>query len=331
MMLKLSLKRTALTIGAIANVLLLIGWNSPAQAQTYPTRTIRIVVPYAPGGGCDFVGRTIAEKLSQALGQPEIVDNRPGGSTNIGTEFVAHSKPDGYTLLVGSVPTTVNMVLFKNLRFNTIHDFVHVTLLSAVPNILVVHPSLPAKSVPELIALAKSRPGQLTFGSAGIGTSTHLSGELFKMMAGIDMLHVPYKGGSGAVAELLGGHISMYFATSPSVVSQVQSGKLRALGLTSAKRSSSWPGVPTIAESGLPGFEQSAWHGLFAPSGTPESIVTRLSTETVRILRMPDVVARLATQGFDVIASSPAEFAAFIKQDVAKYEKLIKAANIHVE
>ena len=324
-------QKIALVAGAAAGVLLLIGVDVSAQSQAYPTKTIRFVVPYVPSGGVDFVARTLAEKLSQTLGHSVIVDNRPGGSTNIGTELVARAAPDGYTFLVASVPTSVNMTLFKNLRFNIITDFIHISLLSTAPNILVVHPSLPVKSVPELIAYAKARPGQLTFGSAGIGTSNHLSGELFKIMGGIDMLHVPYKGGGAAVTELLGGHISMYFATPPSVMSHVQSGKLRALGVTSEKRSASVPDIPTISESGLPGFDQSAWHGLFAPAGTPAPIIAKLSAEVVKVLRMPDVEKRFHSQAVDVIASSPEEFAAFIRQDVAKYEKLIKTANIHVE
>lgn len=324
-------KRIALLAGAVAGVLLLVGVNVSAQSQAYPTRPVRFIVPYVPGGGVDFAARTLGERLSQALGHTVIVDNRPGGSTNIGTELVARAAPDGYTLLVASVPTSVNVTLFKNLRFNIIKDFVHISLLSTAPNVLVVHPSLPVKSVTELIAYAKARPGQLTFGSAGIGTSNHLSGELFKMMGGIDMLHVPYKGGGAAVTELLGGHISMYFATTPSVMSHVRSGKLRALGVTSEKRSASVPDIPTISESGLPGFDQSAWHGLFAPAGTPEPIIAKLSAEVVRGLRIPDVEKRFNSQGVDVIASSPAEFAAFIRQEVVKYEKIIKTSNIHVE
>jgi tripartite-type tricarboxylate transporter receptor subunit TctC len=330
MMLRIT-KRIAFVASVVASVQLLIGVEVSAQTQAYPTKTIRFVVPYVPSGGVDFVARTLAEKLSQTLGHSVIVDNRPGGSTNIGTELVARSAPDGYTFLVASVPTSVNMTLFKNLRFNIINDFIHISLLSIAPNILVVHPSLPVKTVNELIAYAKARPGQLTFGSAGIGTSNHLSGELFKIMGGIDMLHVPYKGGGAAVTELLGGHISMYFATPPSVMSHVQSGKLRALGVTSEKRSASVPNIPTISESGLPGFDQSAWHGLFAPAGTPAPIIAKLSAEVVRVLRMPDVEKRFNSQAVDVIASSPEEFAAFIRKDVAKYEKLITAANIHVE
>jgi tripartite-type tricarboxylate transporter receptor subunit TctC len=324
-------KRKALAVGAVASVLLLIGFSASAQPQAYPTRIIRLIVPVVPGGGSDFIARTLAEKLSQALGQSVIVENRSGGQTNVGTELVARSVPDGYTLLSGSLPSVVNVTLYKDLRFNIIKDFIHVSLLTTAPNVLAVHPSLPAKSVNELIEYAKAHPGKLTFGSSGIGSSNHLSGELFKMMAGIDMLHVPYKGGGQAVTDLLGGHISMYFGTTPSVIAHVRSGKLRALGVTSDKRSMSAPDIPTISESGLTGFEQSTWQGLFAPAGTPKPVITKLSTETMRVLRLPDVEKRFASQGVDVIASSPEEFAAFIKQEVVKYEKLIKTANIHVE
>lgn len=316
---------TAIVAGMLLPVI------APAQAQTYPVRPVRFVVPYAPGGGVDFVARTLAEKLSPALGQQVIVDNRAGGSTNIGTELVARAAPDGYTYLIGSVPTTVNRTLFKNLRHDILKDYEYVCLLSTTPNVLVVHASLPVKSVSELIEYAKAHPGKLTFGSAGIGSSLHLSGELFKMMAGVDMLHVPYKGGGAAVPELLGGHISLQFATVPSVIAHVRSGKLRALGLTTARRSATVPDIPTIAESGLPGFDISAWHGLFAPAGTPPPILARMSREVVKALKSPDTEKRFIAQGVDVIASSPEEFAAFIRQDVAKYEKLIKTANIRVE
>jgi tripartite-type tricarboxylate transporter receptor subunit TctC len=315
----------------VISMILLIGVGVSAQDQTYPERLIRFVVPYAPSGGVDFVARTLAEKLSQTLGQSVIVDNRSGGSTNIGTELVARSAPDGYTFLVASVPITVNRTLFKNLRHDVLKDFRYVCLLSTTPNVLVVHPSLPVKTVRELIEYAKANPGKLTYGSAGIGSSLHLSGELFKMMAGVDILHVPYKGGGAAVPELLGGHISMQFATVPSVIAHVRSGKLRALGLTSEKRSLSVPDIPTISESGLPGFDQSAWHGLFAPAGTPDSIIAKMSKEVVSTLKIPDVEKRFTSQGVDIIASTPEEFAAFVRKDVAKYEKLIKSANIRVE
>jgi tripartite-type tricarboxylate transporter receptor subunit TctC len=324
--------RMVLAVGAAASLMLLISDIGFTQDQTYPTRAIRLVVPYVAGGGVDSVARIVAEKLFQTSGKVVIVDNRPGGSTNIGTEFVAKSAPDGYTLLVGSVPTTVNVTLFKNLNFNIINDFIPVSLLTTTPNILVVHPSVPAKSIKELVAYAKAHPGNLTFGTAGRGTSNHLSGELLKMMAGIDILHVPYKGGAQAITDLLGGYISMYFGTASTVMPHVRSGKLRAIGVLSDKRAIAAPDVPTILEGGIEGVDQPTWQGLFAPAGTPESIITKLSREIIRVLKLPDTIKKLTAQeGFEVIGSTPEEFAAFIKRDVAKYEKIIKTANIRIE
>src|SRR6476661_156412 len=299
-------------------------------AQAYPARTVRIIVLYVPGGGVDFVGRVVATKLTELWNHPVIVENRPGAGTNIGSELVARSAPDGYTLLVGGVPNSVNMMLYKKMPYDVVRDFAPVSQLSTAPNILVLHPSVPVRSVRELIALAKSRPGQLTFASAGIGSSNHLSGELFKMMAGVDIVHIPYKGGGAAVTDLIAGQVSMYFGTTPSSVPHVRTGRLRALAVTSAKRSALVPDIPTLSESGLPGFEQSAWHGLLAPAGTPEAIVSKISADVIRVLRQPDTVQQLAAQGVDVIASTSAELAAFIRQDIAKYAKLVKAANIQI-
>ena len=305
--------------------------SATANAQTYPARPIRFIAPYVPGGGVDFVSRVVAGKLSETLGQQVIVENRPGGGTNIGSELVARAAPDGYTLLVGGVPNTVNMVFFKKLPYDVVRDFAPISQMTAAPNILAVHPSLPVRSVKDLIALAKSRRGELTFASAGIGSSNHLSGELFRVMAGIDIIHVPYKGGGAAVTDLLAGQVSMYFGTTPSTVPHVRTGKLRALAVTTAKRSLATPDIPTMAEAALPGFENAAWHGLFAPAATPPAVIGKLHTEVVRVLRMPDVVERLAAQGVDVIGSSPAELAAFIKQDLVKYEKLVKSAGLRIE
>lgn len=323
----------------LAAALLAAGFSCAVQAQTpstgsgqaYPARPVRFIVPYVPGGGVDFVGRIVAQKLSETWAYPVVVENRPGGGTNIGSELVARSAPDGYTLLIGGVPNTANMTLFKKVPYDVVRDFAPVTRMTTAPNLLVVHPSVPAKSVKELIALAKSRRGELTYASAGIGSSNHLSGELFRIMAGVDILHVPYKGGGAAVTDLLAGQVSMYFSTTPSSMPFVRAGRLRALAITSARRSPIVPDVPTIAESGLPGFEQSAWHGLFAPAGTPQAVVGKLHDEAVRVLRLPEITERLAAQGVDVVASSPAEFAAFIKQDVAKYAKLVKTAGIRVD
>ena len=302
-----------------------------AHAQTFPARPIRIIAPFVPGGGVDFVARVIAAKLSEIIGQQVIVENRPGGGTNIGSELVVRSAPDGYTLLLGGVPNTANMTLFKKLPYDVVKDFAPVTQTTTAPNILAVHPSVPVRSVKDLIALAKSRRGELTFASAGIGSSNHLSGEMFRIMAGLDIIHVPYKGGGAAVTDLLAGQVSMYFGTTPSTVPHVRTGRLRALAVTSAQRSRATPDIPTMAETALPGFEQSAWHGLLAPAGTPPAVIAKLNSEVVRVLRMADTIERMAAQGVDVIGNSPAEFAAFIKQDVVKYEKLVKSAGITIE
>ena len=303
----------------------------PAFAQSYPTKPIRIVCPYVAGGGSDFVARTIALKLTETIGQSVVVDNRPGGGTNIGADLVAHAPPDGYTIFLGGTPTAVNVTLYKKLPFDVMKDFAPITETTVAPNLLVVHPSLPVRTVKDLIALAKSRPGQLTYGSAGIASSNHLSGALFKMMAGIDIVHVPYKGGGAAVTDLLAGNISMYFSTTPSSMPHVRTGRLRALAVTSAKRSPIVPNIPTMAEAALPGFENSAWHALFAPAGTPPAIVKKIADEVVRALRQPDVKERLAAQGVDAVGTTPEELAAIMKENIAKYAKLVKAADIRIE
>jgi tripartite-type tricarboxylate transporter receptor subunit TctC len=302
-----------------------------AVAQNYPSRPIRIVCPYVAGGGSDFVARTIALKLTETIGQSVVVDNRPGGGTNIGAELVARSAPDGYTIFLGGTPTAVNVTLYKKLPFDVLNDFAPITETTVAPNLLVVHPSLPVRTVKDLIALAKSRPGQLTYGSAGIASSNHLSGALFKTMAGIDIVHVPYKGGGAAVTDLLAGNISMYFSTTPSSMPHVRTGRLRALAVTSAKRSGIVPNIPTMAEAAVPGFEMSAWHALFAPAGTPPAVVKKLADEVVRALRQPDVRERLAAQGVDAIGTTPEELAAVVKENIAKYAKLVKAADIRIE
>jgi len=307
------------------------GANSGVQAQTYPSRPVRLIAPYVAGGGTDFVSRTVATKLSEMWGSPVIVENRPGGGTNIGSELVARAAPDGYTLLVGGVPNTVNVSLYRKLPYDTVKDFAPVIHLDTAPNVLAVHPSLPARSVKELIALAKKNPGGLNFGSAGIGSSNHLSGELFKLMAGVDIVHVPYKGGAAAVTDLLAGQITMYFGTTPSTMPLVRAGRLRGLAVTTAKRTSAAPDLPTMAETALPGFEQSAWHGIFAPAGTPAAIVTKLNADLNALVKSADVVQKFAAQGIEVTGGSPADFAAFIKQDLAKYQKLVASANIKID
>jgi tripartite-type tricarboxylate transporter receptor subunit TctC len=302
-----------------------------AQAQSFPSRPIRFIAPYVAGGGVDFVSRVVASRLSETIGQQVIVENRPGGATNIGSELVARAAPDGYTLLVGGVPNTVNRFLFSKLPYDVERDFAPVSRMTTAPNVLAVHPSLPARNVRELIALARARKGDLTYASAGVGSSNHLSGELFRVMAGVDILHVPYKGGAAAVTDLIAGQVSMYFGTTPSTLPQVRAGRLRALAVTGATRSRATPELPTMAEAALPGFENAAWHGLFAPARTPPAVIERLHDEVVKALRQPAIIDRMAAQGVDVIASSPAQLAAFVRQDLAKYQKLVQAAGIRVQ
>lgn len=309
----------------------LAGIGTHSLAQSYPSRPVRLIAPYVAGGGTDFVSRTVATKLSELWGSPVVVENRPGGGTNIGSELVARAQPDGYTLLVGGTPNSVNMFLYRKLPYDTLKDFAAIIHLDTAPNVLAVHPSLPARSVKELIALAKKNPGALNFGSAGIGSSNHLSGELFKVMAAIDIVHVPYKGGAAAVTDLMAGQITLYFGTTPSTMPLVRAARLRGLAVTTAKRTAAAPDLPTMAEAALPGFEQSAWHGIFAPAGTPAAVVAKLNADLNTVVRSSDVIQKFATQGIEVTGGSPADFTAFIKQDVAKYQKLVAAAGIKID
>ncbi len=279
----------------------------------------------------DFVSRVMATKLSETIGQQVIVENRPGGGTNIGSELAARAAPDGYTVLVGGLPNVVNTFLFKKLPYDLLRDFAPVTHTTTAPNILAVHPSLPARSAKELIALAKARKGELTFASAGIGSSNHLSGELFRVMAGVDIVHVPYKGGGAAVTDLIAGQITMYFGTTPSTLPHVRSGRLRGLGVTTLQRARIAPDLPSLHEAALPGFDNAAWHALFVPAATPPAVVNKLAGEVVKVLRLPEIVERMGAQGVDVIAGSPSELAAYVKQEFTRYEKLVKAAGIKVE
>ncbi len=311
--------------------LVLCAWSGLVEAQAYPSRPVRLLVPYAAGGGSDFVGRTVATRLTEMWGSPVVVENRPGGGTNIASELVARASPDGYMLLLGGTPNTVNMSLFAKLPYDTVKDFSPVIHLDRAPNVLAVHPSLPVRSVKDLIALAKVKPGALSFASAGIGSSNHLSGELFRIMARIDIVHVPYKGGSAAVTDLMGGNVELYFGTTPSTMPLVRSGRLRALAVTTAKRTPIAPELPTMAEAALPGFESSAWHGVFAPAGTPQAVIARLNSDMNTLLKSAHVVQRFASQGIEVTGGSVADFASFIDQDMLKYQKLVKTAGIRID
>ena len=304
----------------------------PGFAQKgYPDKAIRMIVPFAPGGSNDIMGRLVAGKLTESMGQQVVVDNRPGASGIIGTDLAAKSAPDGYTLLVMSLTFAVNPSIRSKLPYDTEKDLIPVTLIASAPLMLVVHPSLPVKSVKELIAYAKANPGKLNFGSGGPGSTPHLAGEMLKTMSGLQMTHFPYKGGGPALADLVGGQIQLMLENIPSTLPFVKSGRLRVLAVTSKERSPSVPDVPTLDEAGLKGYELTGWNGLFVPRGTPRVIVSRLHTETVKALAAPDVKQRLAAMSAVPGGEPPEKFAAFIKAEIAKWAKIAKQAGLKVE
>ena len=300
----------------------------PAAAQTYPTRPIRLVVPSSPGGGTDITGRIVANKLSEQLGQPVVVDNRAGAGTIIGIEIAAKAPPDGYTLLMGLSTLAINPSMYAKLPYDALRDLAPISLAVLSPNILTVHPSVPAKTVKEFIALAKAKPGTITFGSAGQATSPHLSGELLKVLAKIDIVHVPFKGSGQSVISSLAGEIAANFPSVPTAIPYIKAGKLRGLGVTMAKRTAALPDVPSIAEAGVPGYEATQWVGMLAPAGTPRPIIDRLNQEMVKLLKSPDVRDRLIADGADPAPTTPEEFGAYIKSETEKWTKVIKAAGI---
>ena len=303
-----------------------------ACAQSYPAKPIRIVVPFPPGGPADILSRTIGQNLAESWGQQVVIDNRAGAGGNIGAEIVAKAPPDGYTLLMGFVGThAINASLYRDMPFDPVRDFEPVGRVAMVTIILVVHPSVPVKSVKELIALAKARPGELTFGSPGNGTPQHLAGELFNTVAGVKMGHVPYKGAVPALTDLLGGRLSMIFSSMPPALPHVNSGKLRALGVTSATRSPAAPDVPTIAQSGLAGYEVINWYGVLAPAKTAQDIVAKLNAEIVRIMNLAAVKERLAAQGAETFTSSPTEFADTIRKETEKWAKVVKFSGARLD
>jgi tripartite-type tricarboxylate transporter receptor subunit TctC len=301
------------------------------SAQTYPSKPIKIVVPYPPGGFNDTLGRTLAAKFSDAWGQPAVVENKPGANTVIGTDYVAKSAPDGYTLLIVAFPFAVTPSLLKNMPYDTVKDFAPVAWAAVSPNALVVNPSLPVKTVGELIALAKAQPGKLSYASTGNGSSNHISMELFKSLAGVDIVHIPYKGSGPAVTDLLGGQVQLMFDNAPNVMPHIKAGKLRALGMSGAKRSSFAPDIPTVAESGVPGYEVAVWFGLVAPAGTPREVVQKLNAEVLRILAMPDVRERFQSQGVEPVGSTPEQFGEHIKLQMAKWAKVVQDAGVKAE
>lgn len=302
--------------------------NRAHGAEDYPSRVVRLIIPHAPGGPTDITARIMAQRLSESLGQQFVVDNRPGAAGIIGTELAAKASPDGYTLVSISIPHTVNPALYKNIPYNTLNDFSPVAQFTTYPNILVVHPSVPAKSVKELITLAKAAPGQLNYGSGGIGTSPHLSAELFRFLAGVNIVHVPYKGGAASIIGVQTGEITILFSPTPSVMPHIKAGKIRALAVTSAKRWPLTPEFPTVAESGLPGYEVSSFVGMLAPARTPTSIVGKVNSAVVRVLQLPQTKEQIAAVGAVPIATTPEQFGAFLKAEVVKWNKVIRESGM---
>jgi tripartite-type tricarboxylate transporter receptor subunit TctC len=327
-------QRRAITLGlamAVGAGLLAAAPTTFGQAA-YPTKTITIIVPFPAGGTTDILARILGQYMSTSLGQPVVVDNRGGAGGNIGGQAAARAPADGYTLFMGTVGThAINSSLYKKMPFDPVKDFAPLTRVAMVPNLLVAHPSQPFKTVPELIAYAKANPGKVNYGSSGNGTSIHLSGELFKTMTKVEMTHVPYKGSAPAVSDLLGGQIAIMFDNLPSALPHVKAGKLRAIAVTSAKRSPELPNVPTVAESGVPGYEATSWFGMFAPAATPPAIVTQLNAVIVKALNDPDVKKKISEQGAEPHPEKPAEFAAFIQAETAKWGKVVKASGASLD
>jgi len=312
--------------------LMLCVFSTVCAAQSYPSKPIRLIVPFAPGGGVDLIGRVIAQKLQDAWGPPVIVDNRGGGGGNIGTDMVAKSPPDGYTLLMGYVGNlAINPFLFRKLPYDPVKDFSPISLAATAPNLLVAHPSLSANTVKDLVALAKMKPDSLSYASAGNGTVGHMVAELFKSVTGIGIVHIPYKGNGPAVTDLLGGQVQLMFAAPGAVISFVEAKRLKALAVASNQRLPELSDTPTFAEAGYPGVEASGWYGVLTSAGTPRNIISALNKEIVRIMQLPDVKERLAVHGYKAVTSSPEEFAQLIKSDLIKWQKVVKASGAKVD
>ena len=321
-------RRSEETRAAVAALLLSIAGSAPGQ---YPAHPVRFIVPSAAGGGTDIIARAISLKLSESLGAQFVVDNRPGAGQMIGIELAAKSQPDGYTILMAASTLAINPIMYKKVPYDPVRDFAPITQAATLPNVLVVHPSLQVTSLAELIAYAKTHPGQLNFASAGIGTSPQMSVELLKSMAGIDMVHIPYKGTAPGVVDLLAGQVLVMAPNVLTALPHIKSGKLRALAVTSPRRSAALPDVPTVAEAGLPGYDSTQWYGVLAPAGTQRDIVARLHDAIVRALRDAEVGKRLAADGAEPVGNSPEEFAAFIKSESEKWAKVARAAVIKAE
>ena len=303
-----------------------------AHAQSYPSRSVRLIVPFPPGGSADILARTVGQKMSEGLAQSVVIENRPGAGTAIGAEATAKSAPDGYTIMIGTVSShAINPSLNAKLAYDPIRDFTPISPVASIPFALLVHPSLPAKNMQELIAIARAKPGVLNFSSAGTGTSNHLAGELLKSMARVDLVHIPYKGSAPALNDLLAGQVNMMFDLILTAAPHVKAGTVRAVAVTGKDRSIALPNVPTITESGLPGYEVSAWFGIFAPANTPADVVQRLNQEVVRVMQLTDVRERLAGQGAEPMSSSPAAFAEYVRGELIKWSGVVKTAGMRSE
>ena len=316
----------------IALLITFLSVAGPAAGQQYPARPVRMIVGFPPGGGTDIIGRIVAQKLSENLGQQIVVENRGGATGMLGAELAAKAPPDGYTIMMAHIAAiSILPSLYARMSYDSAKDFAPITLAAIGPNLLVVHPSVPAKSVRELIALAKARPGQLQYASPGSGSVQHLSGELFKLQAKVDMLHVPYKGSGQSIVDLIAGHVHLDFDSVPPVLPHVRSGRLRALAVTSEKRFSILPDIPTVTEGGVPGFDMSTWWGLVAPAAVSKDIIARLQGETVKLLRQNDVKEKIAFAGADTVGNTPDQFGAFIRSETDTYARIVKAANIKLD
>ena len=316
----------------IASFVLVASFTLPAGAQTYPSRPVKLVVGFPPGGGTDILARIVAQKLSDSWGQQAIVENRPGASATIGANAVAKAPPDGYTLSMGQLtPNAIAPALMPNLPYDAIKDFVPIILVATSPNVLVVHPGLPVMSVTELVILAKSKPGKLTYASSGLGSLQHIAAELFKAVANVDIIHVPFKGSGQAVVDLVSGQVDMNFDAIPPVIQHIKSGRLRAIAVTAAKRASGFPELPTIAETGYADYDLTTWWGLFAPAGTPADVVAKVHKDTLAALQNAEVKERFANLSVDAGGGTPQQFAEYVRHEIAKYDKLVKQLNIKAE
>jgi tripartite-type tricarboxylate transporter receptor subunit TctC len=315
----------------IALVLCSIFVSAAGAQEAYPSRPVKFILPFPPGGGTDILGRVIAEQLSANLGQPVVTENRGGAGGNVGAEAAAHSAPDGYTIVLVAPSLAISKTLYSKLNYDPVKDFAPISLVATVPNVMITNPAVEAKNLQEFIELARSRPGAMNYGSGGAGTSNHLAGELFNIVTGTKLVHVPYKGVNLAMQGVLAGEIQLVFIGIPAALPHIKAGKLRALALVAPQRSPALPEVPTVAEAGLKDFEVTTWYGILAPAGTPRPIVSRLNAELVKIMHTPDVKERLASMATDPLTSTPEEFAAYLKQEIAKWGDVVRKSNLKAD